>query len=144
MQQGPGDNTGFTDCAVRQEHEPKHSRSARTCDYPQRVAVGLARAGQGHRFRMGAKLCALPSPGRPPPGAQPAPLPERAPLICRAGQPAQTGTIRYPAARMPPMMAGRAATVCERLPPPSCRITMAPGCRAASTRRVITAAPGLR
>ena len=29
--------------------------------------------------------------------------------------------------RMPPMTAGRAATVCERLPHPSCRITMAPG-----------------
>jgi len=59
-------------------------------------------------------------------------------------QPAQAGTIWYPAARMPRMMAGRAATVCERLPPPSCMITMAPGCRAASTRRVIIAAPGLR
>ena len=61
-----------------------------------------------------------------------------------AGQPAQTGTIWYPAARMPSMMAGRAATVWARLPPPSCMITIAPGCRAASTRRAITAAPGLR
>ena len=106
--------------------------------------VSNLRTGQGHGFRMGPGLCALPVPRQVAPGALPAPLPERPLPIRRAGQPAQTGTIWYPAARIPLIMAGRAATVCERLPPPSCRITMAPGCRAASTRRVITAAPGLR
>ena len=66
------------------------------------------------------------------------------PISPGVGQPALTGTIWYPAARMPRMMAGRAAAVCERLPPPSCRMTMAPGCRAGSTRRAITPAGGLR
>jgi len=56
------------------------------------------------------------------------------------GGPPQTGTIWYPAMRMPWMMAGRAATVCARLPPPSCMITMAPGCSAASTRQPDTTA----
>ena len=101
-------------------------------------------AGQGHWFQMAAGFVRLALPRRTAPGVLPVPCRSGPLLACRAGQPAQAGTIWYPAARMPAMMAGRAATVCERLPPPSCKITMAPGCRAASTRRVITAAPGLR